>query len=115
VASSALVERAACVAEGKDPESKGVESNISETPIHQGTDPGFYSRTTVASSDSTPRVVCGLEKKWGEARPGIQDRVQLGPGKFFRPTKGLNALFLRTSARLRPRCKPKPPPLTSSP
>ena len=34
MASSALVERAACVAEGKDPESKGVESNISETPIH---------------------------------------------------------------------------------
>lgn len=41
------------------------------------------------------------------------DKVFLGPGKFFRPTKGLCALFARTGTRLRFRKPPPAPPVPS--
>ena len=59
-------------------------------------------------------VSSGVEGTTEPERSGPTDRVELGPGKFFRPTKGLCALFLRTGTKRKPRCTPKPPPSPSS-
>jgi len=42
--------------------------------------------------------------------PKKLDRISLGLGKLFGPTKGLCSLFQRTGTRIHTRTSPKPPP-----
>jgi hypothetical protein len=58
-------------------------------------------------------LVVWQERRNG-GRPGPTDQVQIGTGKFFRPMKGLCALFLRTGTKRHLRCVPRPPPSPSS-
>ena len=84
----------------------------------------FFEKTKIQDRDTLfhplPRstlwteaaVACariGAEGGTVRAFSGCAERVQIGSGKFFRPTKGLCALFRRTGTRRSPIIT-KPPP-----
>jgi hypothetical protein len=70
------------------------------SPNSQGRDPTL----SPSSGAATPSLTCmpnqeGVDVDQKPTR-GCLERIQIGPGRFFRPTKGLVALF---SPRSRPR------------
>ena len=88
-------------------------------------DSKFFEKTKIQDHDTLfhplPRstlwteatVACariGAEGGTVRAFSGCAERVQIGSGKFFRPTKGLCALFRRTGTRRSP-IVTKPPPV----
>ena len=83
-------------------------------PRVQDSDPEFPPLTERMLPVSAACVSSSVEGTTELERSGPTDRVELGPGKIFRPTKGLCALFLRTGTKRKPRCTPKPPPSPSS-
>ena len=88
--------------------SKLESSKIFGNLDSQGTNPTFSPPPGEAPSSLTH--MAGEVERSHKAIPGYPDRIQIGPGKFFRPTKGLCALFSRTGTRRRPRVPPYQPP-----
>ena len=80
-------------------------SNSFESP-EEIPDPVFpplpRSATKVAATAFPAKAECARPRvgkeadQWGN---GLDDQVLIGPGKFFRPTKGLCALFSRTGTK----------------
>ena len=80
-------------------------SNSFESP-EEIPDPVFLplprSATKVVATAFLAEVECARPRvgkeadQWGN---GLDDQVLIGPGKFFRPTKGLCALFSRTGTK----------------
>ena len=65
----------------------------------------------MTSPTSFERVAHAAEERKVQGRPRLPDQVQLGSGNFFRPMKGLCALFARIGTKCR--CVPRPPPSLS--
>lgn len=82
-------------------------------PGVKDTDPDFPSLISAIPLASVDRDARGVHEKPVEvSRPDVPIRIKLGPGKFFRPTKGLCALFHRTGTRRHPRPPQMQPPPT---
>lgn len=101
-ASPASFGYAACGADGK------------ELPCPQGSDPTSPPLTGLPSGSSMP----GASAQVVQDQKRVPDRIKLGPGKFYQPTKGLCALFSRTETKIWqhriPLQPPPPAPLTRS-
>jgi len=107
---------------GKSP--RHPRSPTRTVPARSQEDSNFFEKTKIQDRDTLfhplPRstlwteaaVACawiGAEGGTVRAFSGCAERVQIGSGKFFRPTKGLCALFRRTGTRRSPIIT-KPPP-----
>lgn len=74
-------------------------------PKEKETNPDFPPLSPARYTDLS---VCG--KGVSTVVSSWKELIVLGPGKVFRPTKGLCALFARTGTRSRSRSLPLPPP-----
>lgn len=85
-----------------------------ETPEIQGIEPNLPPLPSVALPASVACATPGATGKSGCDATGSAEQVIIRPGKLFRPTKGLCALFRRTGTRHRHRLITKPPPSSST-
>lgn len=89
------------------PKSLGV-SNDSDQLLRQGSRLDFPPLCGAHSSVSTAIASAGGEVRRPAPSASQSDRIRLGPGKWFRPTKGLISLFARSG--LKPRSRKLQPP-----
>ena len=97
--------------------ARPVPSSVSKnfkTLENQDIDPNFPPLPNVLLPASAACTASGTAKELHASVPGPVDLVLIRPGRFFRPTKGLCALFKRMGTRQR--CFPvtKPPLVPSA-
>lgn len=90
-------------------QGNAVLSKSFETPFSHGADLSFpplaVAAVPVSNMVAAQRAVAHFDR----AHPAVAERVQIGPTKFFWPTKGLSALFARTGTKSCHRRAIKPP------